>query len=440
MVFSVSKWFLSWIIAAFFAVTLHPAIAQTSASPPADAGVSESITAIGEAKDPNTSLAKIAIVVVALTAPELSDVADFWQKQLRGQLEETMRINLEIERAGLEMTGLRDELAEKTVRTKEISDIYGQVLTAWELKGGSQEDIKPHKDYLNASQWEFARKLDFATLIGLALAWIISWNGGLWFLSRIFGFLLAVWAMLFIARLITRIANRGLKSIESISKLLTDFILKAVYWATFAVGIIFALGFFGVNITPALAIFGGVSFILGFALQETLGNLASGIMLMVYKPFDLEDYVLVGGKTGYVDHMSVVSTRIRTLDNQFITVPNSKIWGDIITNFTASRLRRVDLVFGIRYSDDTELAIKELHELITKHPKCLKEPEAQVFVGELGDNSVNIFCRPWVNPDDYLSVSWDLTGQAKQRFDEVGISIPFPQRDIHIYQEQPSND
>ncbi|MDV7145986.1 mechanosensitive ion channel family protein, partial [Tropicimonas sp. TH_r6] len=137
-----------------------------------------------------------------------------------------------------------------------------------------------------------------------------------------------------------------------------------------------------------------------------------------------------------VDEMSVVSTQIRTFDNQVITVPNSKIWGDVITNVNASARRRVDLVFGIAYSDNAAQAIDVLAKLVAADSRCLDDPKPAIFVGELGESSVNVFCRPWVRTEDYWDVYWDLTGQAKERFDEEGVSIPFPQRDVHIIPAQ----
>lgn len=242
----------------------------------------------------------------------------------------------------------------------------------------------------------------------------------------------ALWVLMIVARVFRRAATRGVDRIPNLSRLLKKFIATAVYWATFVFGILIVLGLFGINVTPLFAVFGGLSFILGFALQDTLGNLASGLMIMVLKPFDTGDYIEVGGSSGFVDEMSIVSTRIRTFDNQIIVVPNSKIWGDVITNVSASPERRVDLVFGIGYTDKAQHAIDVLKDLIAAHPMCLKNPEPEVFVGELGDSSVNIFCRPWSKSDDYWTVYWDLTGQAKERFDSEGISIPFPQRDVHL--------
>lgn len=395
--------------------------------------VSGSAKALVAAKDPETTLEEMRIVVVVLTADELNEVADAWKTHLRSHLEKTMTINLEIERAGTDFTGLRDELASLTTRTNEMLYIYEVVLNSWQRKGGDAAEIEKHRKYINALRFEILRELDLATLVGLVLAWVVSWRGGLSVLLYMAGFVISVWALQFVARVFTNFASNRIERFASISDLLSSFLRKVIYWTTFVFGVAMVLVSIGINITPAFAIFGGVSFVLGFAMQETLGNFASGLLLMIHRPFDTGDYVKTAGNIGSVDHMNIVSTKIRTLDNQVITIPNSKVWGDVITNFTASDLRRVDLVFGIGYSDDADLAIEELRKIVAEHPKCLSEPAAEVFVGELGDSSVNIFCRPWVRPKDLLKVTWDVTGKAKARFDAVGISIPFPQRDVHIF-------
>lgn len=387
------------------------------------------------AKDPETTLGEMGIIIVVLTVDELSEVADVWKSHLRTHLEKTMSINLAVERAGAEFTGVRDELASLTRRTNEMLYIYEVVLNSWERKGGDPVEVEKHRDYVNALRFEILRELDFATLAGLVFAWLVSWRGGLSVVLYLLGFLASVWAVSLIARIVTRFIGYRVEKYALISDLLSSFLRKAIYWTTFVFGVAMVLVALGINITPAFAIFGGVSFVLGFAMQETLGNFASGLLLMIHRPFDTGDYVKTAGYIGYVDHMNIVSTKIRTLDNQVVTVPNSKVWGDVITNFTSTDLRRVDLVFGIGYGDDTDLAIAELQKIVAEHPKCLTEPAAEVFVGELGESSVNIFCRPWVKPKDLLKVTWDVTGQAKQRFDAVGISIPFPQRDVHVINE-----
>ena len=383
--------------------------------------------------DTSISGEDLEILLVPLTAEELSDVAGTWQGIVRSQLEEVAQISLGLRTASGEQEGdLRSQLASLSDSGSALLNNYRLVLEAWTLKGAKAEDLQPHTDYILALKAGALKTTDFQTLFQNAWAWLFSWDGGVGLLMAVLGVLLAVWAMMFVARMVRRVTERGLEKIPTISRMLKRFIATAVFWAVFVLGILVVLALFGVNVTPLFAVLGGLSFILGFALQETLGNLASGLMIMVLKPFDTGDYIQVGGSSGFVDEMSVVSTKIRTFDNQIIIVPNSKIWGDVITNVSASEERRVDLVFGIAYSDNAAQAIDVLKELVSKHKLCLKTPEPEVFVGELGDNSVNIFCRPWSKSDDYWTVYWDLTGQAKERFDDEGISIPFPQRDVHL--------
>jgi small conductance mechanosensitive channel len=184
-----------------------------------------------------------------------------------------------------------------------------------------------------------------------------------------------------------------------------------------------------------LAGLGVAGFIVGFALQDTLGNFAAWGMILIYRPYDVDDLIEVAGATGLVKKMSLVSTTIATVDNQTLVVPNSKIWGDVIKNVTAQRVRRVDLLFGIGYGDDVEKAERVLNAIVSEHDKVLDRPETVVKLHELGDSSINFVVRPWVRTEDYWDVYWDLTREVKMRFDREGISIPFPQRDVHIYQQ-----
>ncbi len=382
----------------------------------------------------------LEILLVPLTAEELSGVAGSWQGYVRSQLEDVAQINLQLRSAnGEQEASLRSQLSSLSESGSDFLNNYRLVLEAWTLKGAKAEELEPHTDYIVALKAGALKTTDLQTLFQNAWTWLFSWDGGVGVLMAALGVLLAVWAMMFIARMVRRITERGLGKIPTISRMLKRFIATTVYWVVFVLGILVVLALFGVNVTPLFAVLGGLSFILGFALQETLGNLASGLMIMVLKPFDTGDYIQVGGSSGFVDEMSVVSTKIRTFDNQIIVVPNSKIWGDVITNVSASEERRVDLVFGIAYSDNAAQAIDVLKDLVAQHALCLKTPEPEVFVGELGDNSVNIFCRPWSKSDDYWTVYWDLTGQAKERFDEEGISIPFPQRDVHLIPVEGAN-
>ncbi len=191
----------------------------------------------------------------------------------------------------------------------------------------------------------------------------------------------------------------------------------------------------GVDITPMFAIFGGGAFILAFAMQETLGNLAAGLMIMINRPFDEGDYVSIAGLGGTVKHVSIVSTEIITPDNQIIVIPNSKVWGDVITNVTASKTRRVDMIFGIGYNDPIEKAQSVLERAVAAHPLVLKDPAPVIRVHELADSAVNFIVRPWTKTSDYWAVYWDLHRTVKEAFDDAGISIPFPQTDMHVHVE-----
>jgi len=197
-----------------------------------------------------------------------------------------------------------------------------------------------------------------------------------------------------------------------------------------------ALSQVGISLAPMLAGLGVAGFIVGFALQDSLGNFAAGAMILIYRPFDVDDFVEVTGASGLVKKMNLVSTTILTFDNQTLVVPNSKIWGDVIKNVTAQTERRVDMEFGIGYDDDIELAERVLHEIVHAHEKTLDDPEPLIKLHTLGDSSVNFIVRPWVRTEDYWGVYWDLMREVKLRFDREGISIPFPQRDVHVYSEQ----
>ena len=219
------------------------------------------------------------------------------------------------------------------------------------------------------------------------------------------------------------------------STLLKDVLVSVCGSTVMVIGVLIALAQVGISLGPMLAGLGVAGFVVGFALQDTLGNFAAGGMILIYRPYDVDDFVEVAGASGLVKKMSLVSTTITTFDNQTLVVPNSKIWGDVIKNVTAQKLRRVDLVFGIGYSDDIPLAERILSQVVEDHEKTLSKPEPLIKVHELGDSSVNFAVRPWVKTEDYWDVYWDLTREVKLRFDREGISIPFPQRDVHIYHE-----
>jgi small conductance mechanosensitive channel len=231
-----------------------------------------------------------------------------------------------------------------------------------------------------------------------------------------------------LANLLGKAVKKAVVKMQSASELLKDFIVNITRKTVLLIGFVVALSMLEINIGPLLAAIGG------FALQGTLSNFAAGIMILVYRPYDVGDFVDIGGTFGTVDAMTIVSTTLIKPDNQKVIVPNNMIWGDIITNVTGTDKRRVDMVFGIGYSDDIAKAQKILEEILANHEAILKDPEPVIRVHELSDSSVNFVVRPWVATENYWEVYWDITRSVKERFDAEGVSIPFPQRDVHLHQ------
>jgi small conductance mechanosensitive channel len=243
--------------------------------------------------------------------------------------------------------------------------------------------------------------------------------------------------ILLVFRLFSRISRKVVRkairtSSLQVSKLLERTALSVTGAVVMILGVLVALSQLGVKVGPMVAGLGVVGFIIGFALQDTLGNFAAGVMILLYRPYDVGDLIEVAGGSGRVSHMTLVATTILTLDHRTLVIPNNKIWGDVIENVTAQTIRRIDMVFGISYSDDIPNAERVLEEIINGHEKVLDDPEAIVKLHNLGESSVDFVVRPWVKTDDYWDVYWDITREVKIRFDAEGISIPFPQRDVHI--------
>lgn len=251
--------------------------------------------------------------------------------------------------------------------------------------------------------------------------------------------LLILFAFIQVAKLVQKGVDKALSSERvNISHLLHRMIVSTIRNFIVFLGILIAISQLGISLGPLLAGLGIAGFIIGFALQDSLSNFASGLMILMYRPFDVGDTVEAGGIKGRVSHMSLVNTTFLTLDNQKLVVPNNLLWQSVIMNVTAQRTRRIDLMFGIGYGDDIEKAEKILQEIVDEHEAVLDDPVAKIRLHELGESSVNFIVRPWVKTDDYWKTYWDITKAVKIRFDEEGISIPFPQRDVHIIEHKPS--
>ncbi|WP_272700513.1 mechanosensitive ion channel family protein [Desulfovibrio sp. Fe33] len=218
-----------------------------------------------------------------------------------------------------------------------------------------------------------------------------------------------------------------------VDETLASFLRNIIYYALIAAVVIAALGQAGINVTSFLAVLGAAGLAVGLALKDSLSNFAAGVMLILLKFFRKGDYVTAGGVSGTVTAINIFNTVLTTPDNMVITVPNSSILGGTITNVTANDTRRVDMVFGIGYGDDLLKAKKTLERIVSEEPRVLTDPAPTIEVSELADSSVNFVVRPWCKTSDYWGVYFALTEKVKLVFDQEGISIPFPQQDVHMF-------
>jgi small conductance mechanosensitive channel len=390
------------------------------------------------ALDPEHTVEELQLLATPLTLEQLEKEAKRWQ----GLVQESMTRVASLKVAALtaqdeRAARLHEAINEASLERNHTIDKARVIFDQMELKGADPEVLKTYRQYLSGAMAAELQATDFETTVSQAADWVTSSEGGIGFLIKAVSAIAALVVLWLVARLIRALAAHGIRRMTRLSHLLQDFLLKMVFWLAFLIGLLVFLSLSGVSITPLFAVVGGASFILAFAMQETLGNLASGLMIMINKPFDVGDLINTNGILGKVEAVSIVSTTVRTVDNQVVILPNSSVWGSVITNVTVSPTRRVDLVFGIGYGDDIDKACAVLERLVRAHPKVLPDPEPVVQVHELADSSVNFVVRPWTNTEDYWTVHWDLTRQVKQAFDAEGISIPFPQRDVHFYRKAP---
>ena len=305
--------------------------------------------------------------------------------------------------------------------------------------GGDAETVKQYRMWLGENGRPQA---DLGAALGLAEKWISK--GKDWAIEegpdialKAVIFLVILFVFRLFSRTASKVADKGLRASKlQVSDLLRNFFVNVTRKVIMVIGLIIALDYVGIPMGPLLAGIGVLGFVVGFALQDTLGNFASGIMILLYRPYDIGDVIDAGGTKGKVDAMSLVSTTLVTPDNQVVIIPNNSVWGATITNVTARDTRRVDLTFGCGYGDDLDKCEKMINDVVKAHPKVLADPAPTIKIANLGDSSVDFVVRPWAKTSDYWDVFFDLTKQLKQTADKEGIEIPFPQRDVHIYEEK----
>lgn len=253
---------------------------------------------------------------------------------------------------------------------------------------------------------------------------------GLQIIAAIVVFVVGRW----LARRISNLIERGLTRADT-DPTLVGFFRNIVYFGLLTLVIIAAVGQLGVQTTSFIAILGAAGLAVGLALQGSLANFAAGVLMIIFRPFKAGDFIEAAGTAGSVEEIQLFTTTLKTPDNKTIIIPNAQVTGSTITNYSARDTRRLDLVFGVSYTDDLDKVKRVIKEVLAEEKRLLEAPEPLIGLLKLGDSSVDFAVRPWVNSSDYWPVFFDLQEAMKKRFDQEGISIPFPQRDLHLYQQ-----
>ena len=254
---------------------------------------------------------------------------------------------------------------------------------------------------------------------------------GVKILAALAVFIIGRWVVKYLKRLALRIMEK-----REVDPTLTKFVTNLIYIALLTFVIVAALGMLGIQTTSFIAVIGAAGLAVGLALQGSLSNFAAGVLMIIFRPFEVGDLITGAGVTGVVEEIQIFNTQLLTPDNKTIIIPNAQLTADTITNYTRKGTRRADMVIGIGYEDDIDKARAIILEVLSQDERILKEPATKVAVAELADSSVNFTVRPWVKADDYWGVIFDATETIKKRFDAEGISIPFPQRDVHVYEHK----
>ncbi len=412
--------FLGTILLSGFLVSLGSTMAQQGDSLPQTTS------------DRAINLKALALQATPLEKEELLVELEAWQELLKAEAKAIAA--LEIQELSVTPEGkkaLLDSLNQKRIERTQVADRMIVIMNAYQTKGG---DITPYRSYISSVTGIQFNIKELGKSSSRLWSWATSEEGGLRWAGNLAWAAIALLAFRFAARGLGNLLEKALdRAADNSSEILRDFLVNALRKVVFFIGIIVALDALGVQSGPFLAAFGAVGFILGFALQGTLSNLAAGLMILFHRPYDIGHFVTASGVTGKVTSMNLASTTFLTGDNQVVIVPNGSIWGSVITNITGSETRRVDMTFSVDYGDDMEKAEELITEIVLQHPLVLKDPEPTIRVNELADSSVNIICRPWAKTSDYWTVHWDILKSVKKRFDAEGISIPFPQQDIRIH-------
>ena len=369
---------------------------------------------------------QLALQLRPLTSDELAEQAARWRDRLKEKVAEISTLKSQAA-GGPPAAGLSRLQEEQT----QLINRLKTVLDEWERKGGDPQEYRLYSSAVSGLDVDVKNT---AATVAFLKNWLLSPQGGIRWVINIIAFVGILFASWVLSKILSSLTGKALSRVKGTSSLLRSFMVNLVRQATLILGLVMSLSALEINTSPLLALIGGAAFVIGLALQGTLSNFAQGLLILAYRPFDVGDVVDAGGVSGIVDSMNMLSTTIRTFDNKLMIVPNGKIGGDTITNATASDTRRIDMTFGIGYDDDADQAQAILERVVTGHPLVLKDPAPLIRLNELADSSVNFIVRPWAKTADYWAIYWEVTAAVKKEFDAAGISIPYPQQDVHVYQ------
>lgn len=405
-----------------------PALDIALAAPPGEQREASSIEAI--ASLPQNAL---AIEIIALDKNELEALAKVAYAEAKQRTRDTVQLlqtkpdpvddqasskqSLDQQRRYERQMVYRLQLREQAFNKLSL------ILDEWQLKGGDPEKIEEYRTYVLAVVRDSLRAASFSGLWKLMGEWLISPSGGIQVIQRIAIFIVAFMALAVFAYIVSILVRAILVRVKSVSKLMERFLSLAAFWLILVVGFAFILVSFGLSLGPILAIMGGASFVIAFALQETLGNFAAGLMILIYRPFDRGERITAANVDGHVRDVNLTSTMLITPDYQLVTIPNSKVWNDVIFNATQLGRRRIDLDFVIESPEQALSMMGSLPDILNSHPDVMADPGLELYIADYTGRGATLQVRPWVESTRYWPARRSITQQLMQHFAKEEIQL-----------------
>ena len=411
---------------------LGSAFAQGAPTPGTDVTPPD-VGSFEAAQDVSVSYDHLSLYVLPLNSDQLSDLATIWQGHLQDVLDEGITLRLEIEAVdGSEQARLQDQLIDVTLEQIDVQKKYGLVIDTWRGRGGDEKDLAPHEAFESALTAEILLAQEKQTLVQLFWTWLTTSRGLIDVLVTGIIYIAGLAFVSLLASLTSYLAAYGLERVSKLSRSQRKLFRSLIFWLFLALGVLVFLAFAGVNVTGLFALIGGVSLILGLALQETIGNLASGLMLIFLKPIDIGDYVIVGNIEGTAEDVGLFSTSVRTFDNSLVVIPNGKVWSDAIRNVEANKVRRVEFNFSTANLNEFADIKNALLKLAEDHPNCLSKPAPTIYISNLDEHVMTIIFWVWVKTADHWETYTDLSGQIQETFNAMTMREPVFKADVRI--------